>query len=122
MKILMKLLRNLMLLLFLCSLHWGCRKVDVPDGTPAFVKRKIREFMKKKVQNPPASVWRYDYNGGEVYYFPPSCCDKFSDLYDENGDLLCHPDGGITGLGDGKCNDFFTKRSNELKIWQDERK
>ena len=28
-------------------------------------------------------------------------CDQFSDLLDANGNLIGHPDGGITGRGDG---------------------
>ena len=29
------------------------------------------------------------------------CCDQFSDLLDSEGNLIGHPDGGITGRGDG---------------------
>tara|TARA_B100000809_G_scaffold230761_1_gene245419 strand:+ start:435 stop:590 length:156 start_codon:yes stop_codon:yes gene_type:complete len=29
------------------------------------------------------------------------CCDQFSDLLDAEGNLIGHPDGGITGRGDG---------------------
>ena len=29
------------------------------------------------------------------------CRDQFSDLLDANGNLIGHPDGGITGRGDG---------------------
>ena len=36
-----------------------------------------------------------------VYYVVHQCCDQFSDLLDANGNLIWHPDGGITGMGDG---------------------
>jgi hypothetical protein len=29
------------------------------------------------------------------------CCDQFSNLLDAGGNLIGHPDGGITGRGDG---------------------
>lgn len=115
-------IKILLALFLIAGLYAGCKKVDVPDGTPGFVKRKIREYMKKDVQNPPASVWRYDFKGEQVYYFPPSCCDQFSDLYNEKGDLLCHPDGGISGNGDGQCPDFWNTKSGGVEIWKDNRK
>jgi len=117
----LRIMRSLPLYLLFILILAGCKKVDVPDGTPYFVKQKIRDYLKKPVQNPPATVWRYDFNGEKVYYFPPSCCDQFSDLYNEKGDLLCHPDGGLTGSGDGKCSNFFSARTGQVVIWQDAR-
>ncbi len=52
----------------------------------------------------------YKYRGKLVYYVPSaSCCigDQFNTLYDASGKVLCNPNGGITGLGDGKCVGFF---------------
>ncbi|MFC6195967.1 DUF6970 domain-containing protein [Dyadobacter subterraneus] len=57
-----------------------------------------------------------------LYFIPPSCCDVFSELLDENYNLLCSPDGGITGGGDGKCLDFVKKASNQKLIWNDEKR
>ena len=45
----------------------------------------------------------------------------FSDLYDADGNLLGHPDGGITGQGDGKLPDFQEERSDEQVVWADDR-
>ena len=36
--------------------------------------------------------------------------------------VICHPDGGITGRGDGRCPDFFVERRNERVVWRDQRK
>jgi hypothetical protein len=88
---------------------------------PAFVDRLIVEMRSESVRNPPAAIWRYRYDGNEVYYVPPSCCDVPSELYDQDGNLLCSPDGGLTGRGDGRCPDFFDQRSEETQIWRDER-
>jgi hypothetical protein len=56
-----------------------------------------------------------------VYFRPARCCDVYSDLYDRNGVVICHPDGGIVGNGDGRCPDFFTNHSEEELVWQDPR-
>ncbi len=79
------------------------------------------KFKNEPVGNPPQSIWQYEYNGQTVYYVPPQCCDQFGQLYDASGTLLCAPDGGFTGRGDGKCPDFFKVRTNEVLIWKDSR-
>ena len=66
----------------------------------------------------PAYVTRYDYKGRVVYYVAPRCHVIFSDLYDVNGLLLAHPDGGIAGQGDGRAADFFDARGNEVFLWE----
>ena len=71
--------------------------------------------------NPPASVAQYEYLGQAVYFLPQRCCDFFSDLYDIDGNVIGHPDGGITGRGDGRVPDFFEERSDEEIIWKDKR-
>ena len=50
---------------------------------------------------PPQSITRYVFEGEEVYYVVKQCCDQFSDLLDASGNLIGHPDGGITSRGDG---------------------
>jgi hypothetical protein len=91
------------------------------SGNPAWVDALIKQFESQPVGNPPQSILRYDYNGQTVYYIPPQCCDQFSTLYDATGAVLCAPDGGLTGTGDGKCPDFIDKRSNEQLVWKDSR-
>jgi hypothetical protein len=81
----------------------------------------IQEIKSENVWNPPAEIWQYYYNGKVVYYIPPRCCDIPGKLFNENGNLVCNPDGGITGGGDGGCIDFFDNRSDEKLIWKDKR-
>lgn len=88
---------------------------------PGWVNQLIAEFQSEPVGNPPQSIWSYEYNGQTVYYIPPQCCDQFSILYDSTGYIICAPDGGFTGRGDGQCPDFFQERKNECLIWQDSR-
>jgi hypothetical protein len=99
----------------------GCSHSIEPGGNPDWVKALIAKFESDPVGNPPQSIWRYEYNGETVYYIPPQCCDQFSTLYDAQGSIICAPDGGFTGGGDGRCPDFFEKRSGEKLIWKDSR-
>ena len=63
-------------------------------------------------------IARYSYKGETVYYVSPRCCDVPSELYDARGALLCEPDGGFTGHGDGRCGEFLQLRQNEKVIWR----
>lgn len=100
----------------------GCTGNDIPKSIPGCVANLIQQIKNQGVWNPPARIYRYVYKGQTVYFVPQRCCDIPSTLYDENCHVLCFPDGGFTGAGDGKCNDFFTSRSAENLIWQDTRK
>ncbi len=90
-------------------------------ANPAWVDQLSKQFESDPVGNPAQSIWRYEYNGQEVYYIPAQCCDMYSTLYDAVGNVLCAPDGGFTGKGDGKCSDFFDQRTKEQLVWQDQR-
>jgi hypothetical protein len=107
-------------LLGACQKNNDCN--NLPANTPLCLNEQINQLKSKPATNPAATVWQYEYNGQTVYYIPPSCCDVMSQLYDNNCNLICNPDGGITGAGDGKCSDFFNKRKNEKLIWKDDRK
>lgn len=100
----------------------GCAKLALPSGTPSCIRAKIKEIQSEKVRNPPGSIWQYEYKGQTVYYVTSYCCDFPSQLYDTNCNLICSPDGGYTGKGDGKCPEFFAERKNEKLIWKDDRK
>jgi hypothetical protein len=97
--------------------NMGCSR----NTGPSWVDHLMEEFENQPVANPPLSIWQYVYEGQVVYYVPPRCCDIYSTLYDSEGSVLCHPDGGFTGEGDGQCRDFFEKRTDAKLIWQDVR-
>ena len=88
---------------------------------PQWVNQLIEKYKAEPVGNPPQSIWRYEYQGQVVYYVPAQCCDMYSTLYDADGNVMCAPNGGIDGRGDGKCEDFLSGRSQEQLIWQDPR-
>ena len=88
------------------------------NGFPA---RLLGDLESQPPSNPPLTITRYEYRGQAVYYQTASCCDIFSNLYDEDGDLIAHPDGGITGQGDGRLPDFLQERQREFLVWLDAR-
>ena len=94
---------------------------DQQADNPAWLQTLIAQIASEPVTNPPSSIVRYRYNGATVYYRPSRCCDIFSDLYNQTGTLVCHPDGGIAGNGDGKCADFLASRTDEQVVWRDSR-
>ena len=101
---------------------FGCKKDDIPKGTPDCIRKAIDAIKADYVAGPPAKVFSYSYKGKAVYYIPAKCCDIPSILLDENCKQICSPDGGLAGTGDGKCPDFFKERSKEKLIWEDTRK
>lgn len=90
-------------------------------GADEWLMNLIQKLRAEEPANPPAKIYRYTYNDKIVYYLTGKCCDIPSTLYDVDGNVLCEPDGGITGKGDGRCTDFFEERSEETLIWEDKR-
>ena len=88
---------------------------------PPWLVRLIEEHASQTVANPPVRIVRQEYESGVFYYVPPRCCDIWSDLFDAEGSLVCHPDGGITGGGDGQCPDLGELIREEI-VWRDERR
>lgn len=88
---------------------------------PACIQEKIEEIKNAPVANPPITIYQYSYNGEKVYHISAPCCDRYSTLYNVECEVVCHPDGGITGKGDGKCTDFYEKSINKILIWKDNR-
>lgn len=109
-----------LLLAVLLAMTAGCGRAPEED-VPPFVDDLISRLEAAPKSNPPGSIWRYTYEGRSVFYVPPSCCDVPGELYDDGGTLICSPDGGITGDGDGRCPDFFAVRAEEQRIWIDGR-
>lgn len=88
---------------------------------PACVLYKIEEIKSQPKWNPAAEVNEYNYNGKLTYLFTSDCCDQYIVLYDGTCNYLCAPSGGITGKGDNKCSDFYTKAVHTRLIWKDPR-
>lgn len=99
----------------------SCEKDDLGIDVPKCIESKIKEIKKESVQNPPAQVWEWKVNGKTYYYITSGCCDQYNFLYDEKCNIVCAPDGGISGGGDGKCPESM-KQANQILIWEDDRK
>ncbi|GAA4351230.1 hypothetical protein GCM10023185_09720 [Hymenobacter saemangeumensis] len=94
-----------------------------PDTThrPQWLQERIANVLSERKRTPIIRIMRYDYKGQTVYYQSAPCCDQYSTVFDSKGRVLCNPDGGITGKGDGKCPDFDKNKTNEKLVWQDPR-
>lgn len=97
-----------------------CKKEDLKE-IPECIVTHINAIKEAKVWNPPARLYRYQYKGQTVYYFPPRCCDIPSTLFNAECNVICAPDGGFTGKGNGGCPDFSKERSEEELLWEDKR-
>ncbi len=87
---------------------------------PKCIKQKIKAILKQPVSNPPRSVWEWKVEDETYYYITSGCCDQYNYLYDEKCNVVCAPDGGFTGIGDGNCPSFngYVKK---ILIWEDDR-
>jgi hypothetical protein len=102
-------------LMLACSSN---KKVQGIDEMPACLSAKIKAMASDANAGSPLSVTRFTYKQQTVYYMVSPCCDKFNIVYDSACNILGHPDGGLTGRGDGKMPDFRREASNEKMIWE----
>jgi hypothetical protein len=120
----MKLFRQLLIVLIIGVLGLaacGSRNPAAPASQPAWLSDLIVQLESQPVANPPAYISRSVYRNQTVYYLPARCCDISSNLYDVDGKILCHPDGGFAGQGDGRCSSFLSEKSDEQVVWRDPR-
>jgi hypothetical protein len=89
---------------------------------PTWMATLIGEYESQPVANPQREIIRYKFDGKTVYYMPPICCDIPSQLFSDEGKLLCYPDGGFTGGGDGRCPTFHKLKREAQFVWKDDRK
>lgn len=88
---------------------------------PQWVKELIGIYQSEPVEDPPRSIWRYRFKGRTVYFVPKGNNEEYSTLYDSDGNQIGAPDGGYGNTGDGRCPDFFIKKTDEVLIWKDAR-
>jgi hypothetical protein len=117
----MNTLSGISMIAMLLLLMHQCRDEDIAKDTPDCIRQTIEVMANEDVRNPPAKVYRYQYRGSVVYFIPQYCCDFPSQLLDDECNQICSPDGGFSGKGDGKCQDFLDARSDELLVWEDAR-
>jgi hypothetical protein len=116
-----KLTKSTFSLIGIILLFSNCEGTETIIDYPSCIDSKIQELKKSEVQNPPAQVWKWEADGLTFYYITSDCCDQFNFLYNENCKVVCAPDGGFTGNGDGNCPEFSNEIVKTL-IWEDLRK
>lgn len=84
----------ILVIVIILVVAWQFRK-GPPDAIPKAVKRVMAA---DGVSN--ASLFRY--RGEYVFMFSAAGSDTFAEVYDQKGNRLGAPLGGITGRGDGK--------------------
>ena len=112
-------MKFILLLMALPLMNQKCGKNK--KSIPSCVQQKIEAIQAETKWNPPAEVNEYRYEGKQVYLFTSNCCDQYNSLYDSDCNNICSPSGGLTGNGDGKCNDFLEKAKHIKLIWKDTR-
>ena len=98
----------------------ACDKLDLLADVPSCIEEKIRDIKKEEMRNPPAQVWKWEVDGNTYFYITSDCCDQYNYLFDENCNVVCAPDGGFTGNGDGNCPGFNEEIVKTL-VWEDDR-
>ena len=96
----------------------ACDKVILVDEVSSCIENKIKDIKNEAVRNPPAQVWKWEVDGQIYFYFTSDCCDQFNYLFDKDCNIVCAPDGGIAGIGDGNCPDFNGAIEKTL-VWKD---
>jgi hypothetical protein len=118
-------MKSLPAIFFICIFVFitniSCKKADISKSVPDCIEQKINELKNTEVYNPPAQVWEWKVDDKTYYYFTSNCCDQYNILYDEDCNIVCAPDGGFTGKGDGNCPEFKGKIVKTL-IWEDTRR
>lgn len=111
---------SIYILIGLFFLNASCDKSNLNIDAPNCIQNEIKKIKNEEVRNPPAQVWKWEVDGQTYYYITSDCCDQYNNLYNNNCDVICAPDGGITGLGDQNCPDF-TEPIEKTLIWKDNR-
>jgi hypothetical protein len=93
----------------------------VTTPRPEWIDALIAKYESEPIANPQREIFRYKFEGKIVYYVPPICCDIPSQLFSEEGKLICYPDGGFTGRGDDRCPTFHKLKREEQLVWKDGR-
>ncbi|HEY5408125.1 MAG TPA: hypothetical protein VIJ92_13605 [Ginsengibacter sp.] len=109
------------LLISLAGFFSCTKNIIQTTGVPLCIQQKIEVFKSEPKGNPPQSIIQYTYHKKRVFYIPAQCCDQYSQVFDENCNLISHPDGRITGRGDGNPVNFFKDATDSITIWRDER-
>ena len=92
-------------------------RVEV-SGLPEWLRIRLADYDALPGPAAPRAVYEVPWRGGVAYYVQAGCCDQLDALVDANGVLLCHPTGGFTGRGDGKCLEELPTVAHRREVWR----
>ncbi|UFH53973.1 DUF6970 domain-containing protein [Spirosoma sp. KNUC1025] len=107
-------LAALLVLLFSASCH---HEELTPKDLPACIQSIISQNGSWRSGDRLIAIYRYKYQKRYVYLGISDCCDFYNFLFDNNCQILCAPNGGFSGGGDGKCPDFSKEATEQTEIW-----
>jgi hypothetical protein len=87
-------------------------------GLPPWLAAMVADFDTQPAHTAPSTVHALPYLGGTAYLVSTSCCDQYDPLYDALGVVICHPTGGYTGRGDGKCPTPLPPAADRREVWR----
>jgi hypothetical protein len=87
-------------------------------GLPEWLRIRLADYDAQPGPAAPRAVYELRYGDGVAYYVKAVCCDQFDPLVDARGVLICHPSGGFTGRGDGKCPGALPPASEQREVWR----
>ena len=113
-------LKRTLVFTFIITLLTGCPTDDVSEEIPTCIENKIATILNNEVTNPPTQIWKWEVDSKTYFYITADCCDQFNYLYTTNCEIVCAPDGGFSGNGDGNCP-TFTSEIKKTLVWEDQR-
>ena len=87
-------------------------------GLPAWLAALVADYDAQPARTAPAAAFAMAYGGETAYLVQTGCCDQFDPLYDARGVVICHPSGGFTGRGDGKCPAPLPPAADRREVWR----
>ena len=88
------------------------------SGLPEWLRIRLADYDAQPGPAAPRAVYELPYRGGVAYYVQAGCCDQLDPLIDARGVIVCHPTGGFTGRGDGKCLDQLPAVAHRREVWR----
>jgi len=98
----------------------NCKSSDIEMDLPYCIQTKIVSILANEVNNPPTQIWKWEVDSKTYYYITSNCCDQYNYLYNSTCEVVCAPDGGISGNGDENCPTFASEIQKAL-VWEDPR-
>ncbi len=87
-------------------------------GVPEWLRIRLADYDAQAGSGAPRAVYAVAYGGGTAYYTLAGCCDQLDPLVDANGVMICHPTGGRTGEGDGRCPGPLPPMAARREVWR----